>query len=185
MRNNIIKTIAVSALCLSFNANAATNSSDIKIQANINGGCLLSAENVNFGSIKENEANNGGLEYNPSNLFGFESRLNINVHCSKNLPYVLSGEPYPKNPTGGYSHELRGIVSNDYVYMAFFIMEGSNKGTAFADGGYYGGTTTNIKGVGSGSNQKHSLFAGIYNNRAGLPTTPDIYVKDYTLTLTY
>lgn len=87
-----MKKIAFLLIGMTASSSFASNTSNIKVAANAQSGCIVNANDVSFGSISEiNRKKYTELTVKVAEL-GFESELVIDVKCSKNKAYTINEE---------------------------------------------------------------------------------------------
>lgn len=167
----------------------AANTSNIKVSANAQKGCEISAEDVNFGSLDEtNRKASASMPIVIADV-RYDSRLKINVKCSKTTTYNLMGEKMKNSPefSGRYGQFMVGAKTGKPLQYGLWILEGTNKGKWFSDGTSIAGwSSAYITGTGTGIFQVHTVFVGLYSvQNNGFELIPDTYSDNYTVTVSY
>lgn len=170
----------------------AGNTSNIKVAANAQSGCIVSANDVSFGSISEiNRKKHTELTVQVAEL-GFESELVIDVKCSKNKAYTINGAPMENSAEfpGRYGQYMLGANTGKILQYGLWHKSGVNIGSWFSTGASFGGfSSKNIAAIGTGDVQNYKIFVGLYspqeNAKNYFELIPDSYSDNYTITVNY
>ena len=181
----------ISALIFcSHRADAANVSSGIQSKASLSSSCVVSATNVNFGTVT------------PANTGSLYTTSKVSLTCSNNLSYrvvlstgnsaantdsngyglastlnntfIRTSNPlFTTNYVGGPARIMNGSISSDY--LVFNLFEDSAHTIPFIDANY-------LTQTGTGANQDIPVYAALPLEQY---ITPDVYTQTVMVVITF
>jgi spore coat protein U-like protein len=166
MRANVLAPVVAGALLMATaSAGAATSTALFNVSATVAANCLVTADDIDFGSYDGTTA--------------MTANGAVRVLCSNGLPFTISLSP------GGGSYAQR-LLTNGLNTLEYNLYTSADFATVWGDGT---GSTVTVGDVGEGMSAtkeiSHTVYGELANSAANQDAPAGSYSDTITVTVTY
>jgi spore coat protein U-like protein len=162
MRTNVLAPVVAGALLITATgAGAATETTSFSVSATVAANCLVSADDIDFGSYDGTAA--------------IAANGAVKVRCSSGTPFTIGLS------TGGGSFTQRLLSSPGGHKLQYNLFTTSDLGTTWGDDS---GSTDTVSDVGAGMSATKELSKTVYGQLANSAANQDAPAGSYTDTIT-
>jgi spore coat protein U-like protein len=167
MRANVLAPVVAGALLITATgAGAATQTTTFSVSATVAANCLVSADDINFGSYDGTAA----LAANGA----------VKVRCSSGTPFTIGLS------TGGGGYLQRLLSNGSGQSLQYNLFTASNLGTIWGDGSNSTGTVSDVgAGVSAAQELSKTVYGQLVNSAANQDAPAGTYSDTITVTVTY
>ena len=167
MRASVLAPVVAGALLITATgAVAATQTTTFSVSATVAANCLVSADDINFGSYDGTAA----LAANGA----------VKVRCSNGTPFTIGLS------TGGGGYLQRLLANGSGQSLQYNLFTAANLGTIWGDGSNSTGTVSDVgAGVSATKELSKTVYGQLVNSAANQDAPAGTYSDTITVTVTY